>query len=181
MRSVETTEAHESDELLNIQTNFLERLASGASVQESLDHLCGAIEGLVPNSVCSVMYFEPKQGVLQIRSAPHAPQRLCEKLDGLVPADHAASCGTAAYRGEAVIVADTQIDPRWAAYREVAREYGIRACWSLPEFCYGELLGTFAISLSEARTPTPLELRMLQTGCHLAGIGISRVRADEQR
>ena len=165
MRSVETTEAHESDELLNIQTNFLERLASGASVQESLDHLCGAIEGLVPNSVCSVMYFEPKQGVLQIRSAPHAPQRLCEKLDGLVPADHAAS----------------QIDPRWADYREVAREYGIRACWSLPEFCYGELLGTFAISLSEARTPTPLELRMLQTGCHLAGIGISRVRADEQR
>jgi len=181
VRSVKSTEAHESEELLAIQSDLLERLASGASVHESLDHLCQAIESLVPNSVCAIMYFEPQQGVLKVRAAPNAPQSLCEKLDGLVPARDAASCGTAAYRGEAVIVEDTLTDPVWAKYRELATEYGIRACWSLPAYCYGELVGTFAISLSEPRRPTPLEMRMLETGCHLAGIGISRLRADEQR
>ena len=37
------------------------------------------------------------------------------------------SCGTAAYRGEAVLVSDIDSDPLWAPFRKLAAPHGLRA------------------------------------------------------
>jgi hypothetical protein len=53
---------------------------------------------------------------------------LRRRIDGFDIGPAAASCGTAAYRDERVIVEDTETDPLWAPYREVARANGLHAC-----------------------------------------------------
>ena len=63
-----------------------------------------------------------------------------------IPGVGAGSCGTAACCGEPVYVSDTRTDPRWADLQHVARELGVRACWSVPILSESKVVvGTFAI------------------------------------
>ena len=53
-------------------------------------------------------------------------------IDGIAIGPSVGSCGTAAYRRERVCVSDIASDPLWDAYRELALQAGLRACWSTP-------------------------------------------------
>src|SRR6266568_2289311 len=92
------------------------------------------------------------------------------------------TCGTAMYRREPVVVADILQDPLWELYREVAKPYGFRACWSTPILAHsGEALGSFAMYYREPRSPSPAETRALEMATHLAGIATERKLAREER
>jgi hypothetical protein len=55
------------------------------------------------------------------------------------------SCGTAAYRRQAVIVSDIATDPLWELPRDFVLSVGLRARWSMPIFNEtGGVLGTVA-------------------------------------
>ncbi len=169
------------EQLLTLQSRMLEELATASSVNEALTALCLEIQQLVPRSVCTIMQLAPEGGTLMMLTSPHLSASMCAAFDGLHPGEMAASCGTAVFTGEPAIVNDTQTDPRWASYKDVAVEYGIGACWSIPIYSDGAVVGTFAISSPEPRTPTDYQMKVLETARHLAGIGISRLRADEHR
>ncbi len=54
-----------------------------------------------------------------------------------------------------MIVEDTQTDPLWAPWKELAAQYQLRACWSEPILGHGgEVLGTLAMYYREPRSPT---------------------------
>jgi len=58
------------------------------------------------------------------------------------------------YLAKPVMVADILVDPLWEDYREVARPFGFRACWSAPILSSQRtVLGSFAIYADEPRTP----------------------------
>ena len=89
------------------------------------------------------------------------------------------SCGTACFLGERVIVEDIASDPRWEGLRDLAMEYGLRACWSQPVFSSeGQVVGTFAMYYRHPRAPTQAELRTIGTAAHLVGIAVQHRRTQ---
>ena len=57
---------------------------------------------------------------LRLGSGPRLPADYNAAIDGVAIGPTVGSCGTAAYRGETVIVSDIAIDPLWADYRALA-------------------------------------------------------------
>ncbi len=168
------------EELQALQTTVLEKTIQGRPLQEILDALCLQIEQILSPSVCSVMLLDQERQVLTLAAAPSAPESLCGALEGLVPGSYAGSCGTAVFTGKPVIVTDTDLDPRWGSLREVAKEFGIKSCWSIPIFSQGQSpLGSFAISHPQSRHPTSINLQVLETASYLAGIAIQHQQSAE--
>ena len=111
---------------------------------------------------------------------PSLPDAYNRAIDGAPIGPNVGSCGTAAFRREAVFVEDIANDPLWADYRGLALPLGLRACWSTPIFdAQRRLLGTFAIYYREPARPTPRHLQLIDVGTHIAAIAIARVRTEE--
>ena len=112
--------------------------------------------------------------------APSLPKAYINAIDGAVIGPSAGSCGTAAYRGEQVIVEDIATDPLWAAYRDLALPHSLRSCWSTPVFSsQGKVIATFGMYYREPRRPTPRDQEIIEQITHLAGVAIERKLAQE--
>jgi diguanylate cyclase (GGDEF)-like protein len=161
-----------SDLLLHIQNEILEAVASGDTLQDIADLLCRRIENLVPAIVCSVLTVDSDRKLHPL-AGPSLPDAYPEALDGIEAGPSVGSCGTAAYRGEAVIVSDIESDPLWADFKALALPLGLRACWSTPiKSRDGRVVGTFAFYYRTVRTPDEMERRIVQTCVHLCAIAI---------
>jgi diguanylate cyclase (GGDEF)-like protein len=173
-------ERKRTEDLLYAQTQVLEQVTSGAPLAAVFENLCLLIEQLAPGSFCSILQLEKDTETLRSGAAPSLPPAYSQALDGLQIGDAMASCGTAAYRGEAVFVTDVCTDPLWGKFREFAQAYKIRSCWSTPFFSpSGEVLGTFALSHRVPCEPTPYHLQLLKMAAHLASLATERNRAAD--
>jgi PAS domain S-box-containing protein len=93
----------------------------------------------------------------------------------------AGSCGTAAYRGSAVMVSDIATDPLWEVpeHRAAALSHGLRASWSNPILSSeGKVLGTFCIYSRQPRNPSADDLGLIEKATYLARVAIERDRAE---
>src|SRR5207247_214322 len=121
-----------ADHLLRGQTHVLERIARGAPLPEGLDAIVTLIESAAPGMLCSILLLDREGRRLRHGAAPTLPATYNAAVDGLEIGPRAGSCGTAAFRGQAVVVRDVQVDPLWERYRALAAPHGLRACWSTP-------------------------------------------------
>jgi PAS domain S-box-containing protein len=184
--SRDITERKRNELLITSQNRVLELLASGAPLSAILETICRSVEELAPGVLCSILLLEGDR--LRHGAAPSLPHDYNQKVDGLKIGPTVGSCGTAAYLKKPVIVSDTFTDPLWADYREIAQQYGLRACWSTPILSQqGEVLGTFAMYYREVRSPSAYELQLIERVTHMASLAIERaqtqaqLRASEQR
>jgi len=174
-------EARESAELIAAQNRVLELVARGAPLQYTLNVLLQEIEAQVPNTLSSILLLDSDGIHVRHGAAPTLPESYVRAIDGESIGPRAGSCGTAAYRGEAVIVDDIATDPLWDGYRDVALTHGLRACWSTPIISGdGRVLGTFALYYRQPRSPTEADFALIARVTHVAGIAIQRPQADEQ-
>jgi GAF domain-containing protein len=179
----EITERHRAEAVLADEKRVLELLASGADPREVLDRLCRLAEGWMPGMLCSVLLLEDG---LRLRhgAAPSLPPGYVSAIDGVAIGPEAGSCGTAAHRGEPVVVEDIEQSPLWLKYRDQARAAGVRACWSMPiRDSDGAVLGTFAMYYREPWRPSARDWQLIERASHLAGLAIERARrtAELQR
>lgn len=145
-----------------------------------LEGLCLAIEEAIPGSRASILLLEGDR--LRHGAAPHLPEAYNALIDGLPIGPRVGSCGTAAYTGQPVWVADTAQDPRWEAYRDLARQYHLRACWSVPfKNASGRVLGTFAVYFDHIRGPQPREKEVLKRLAYLAGLAVEYHTIQQDR
>ena len=150
------------------------------SPREALESLVRLIEYELPEMRGSILLLDPDGVTLRHGAAPSLPPEYCRWIDGSSIGPTAGSCGTAAWRGEQVIVRDIETDPLWADYRAWALPFGLRACWSTPILDErGVVLGTFAMYYAEPREPTAHELGLTRTAAMLACNIIVRTRAEE--
>jgi len=164
-----------------VEQRVLEMIASGRTLEETLTALVVAIEEHAPPAIGSVLLLSPDGKRVTHGAAPHLPEAFNRAVDGAPIGPAAGSCGTAAYLRRSVIVADIETDPLWSEYRELARPFGLRACWSTPILASnGRVLGTFALYYREPRTPTTEEMELIARANHVAGIAIQRHDLDEQ-
>src|SRR5258708_12679580 len=92
---------------------------------------------------------------LRYGGAPRLPNAYADAINGGLIGPSAGSCGTAAYRGEPVIVEDIATDPLWADYRDLALPHFLCACWSTPVFSsQAKVIATFALYYRAPCRPT---------------------------
>lgn len=170
-------------ELLSALDNaMLGMISSGAATSDVLSVLCETIEKQSPGLLCSILLLDSNRNTLRHAAAPSLPQSYIEAIDGVAIGQSVGSCGTAAFRGEAVFSSDIACDPLWTQYRELALSHGLRACWSTPIMSRdGMVLGTFAMYYREPRSPSTEDLQVIERATHFAAIAIERQRAEAER
>jgi diguanylate cyclase (GGDEF)-like protein len=154
-----------------------ELIGARAPLREILTELVLSMERFDDRLRGSVLLVDPGLQTLHHGAAPSLPASYVAAIDGVAIRPDGGSCGAAAWHGAEVITEDTEADPRWEAFRPLARAHGLRHCWSFPILGADGVLGTFGIYGSEPRVPPPDHLRFLRDAAHLAGIAIERHRA----
>jgi two-component system cell cycle sensor histidine kinase PleC len=180
MGGVTTLSGDEATAVLDRQTSVMEQLAAGARLSDVLDGIVLALEELIPGSRCSVLLLDD-DGVLRHGAAPTLPAGYSAAIDGLEPGPLAGSCGTAVYLGEQVVVTDVSSDPRWAAFRDLAVEHDIGACWSSPIRSESRIVGTFAVYDRRPHEPDRRERELVRRFTHLASIAVAHDGAARER
>jgi two-component system, cell cycle sensor histidine kinase and response regulator CckA len=174
------TELKRMEALSGGQSKILEMIARNAPLENVLANLVRLIEAQSDGMLCSILLLDEDGQHLRHGAAPSLPETYTKAIDGASIGPRAGSCGTAAYRGQPVIVTDIMQDPLWADWRDLAKAHGLRACWSTPiRSHHGKVLGTFAMYYGDVRSPNPAETHLIGIATHLAGIAIERKRAEE--
>src|SRR6266404_6331178 len=180
--SRDISQRKQREALLAGENRVLEMVAKGDSLADILDTLCLLVEEQSSGVLASILLMDPNGKQLRHGAAPHLPKTYTEAIDGAFIGPSVGSCGTAAYRGEQVIVSDIATDPLWADFREQALAHSLRACWSTPIFSSeGKVIGTFAMYYREPRRPSPREQDTIKHITHLAGVAIQRKLAEAAR
>ncbi len=162
-------------QIMNLQNELLQDIVLVNQTQATLDKLCHLAEHLLPNAVASIMLLDNDKQGLHVFAAPSIPDVAIQALNGLQPGPHAGSCGTAVYREEPVFVSNTFTDKRWENLKQIAYDFNICACWSMPVLNeQGQAIGSFALSSFESRKPEPFHRKILDTCAFLVGIILQR-------
>jgi two-component system, cell cycle sensor histidine kinase and response regulator CckA len=170
-----------SEALLRLTEIVLGLIRAQAPLHKILEVLCQQIEKQSSGMLCSVLLLDADGTTLRHGAAPSLPPEYSRGVDGIQIGPCAGSCGTAAYRKQAVVVSDIATDPLWTHCRQLALPHGLRACWSTPIASQdGSVLGTFAIYYREPRTPDAQHRQLITHSTHLAGIAIEHDRAKAE-
>lgn len=187
LKDVEPAELPRLVNLALGQNDILELIANGTPLRDTLSALLRFLERDVPEMLGSVLLLDADGVHLRHGAAPSLPGAYSTAIDGASIGPSAGSCGTAAFRKEQVVVTDTHVDPLWADYRELARQHGLRACWSTPIFRGERVIGTFAMYFRESRDPARIHYQLIDIATHIAAIAIGKhirettIRDSEER
>ena len=166
--------------LLASQQKIHEGIAKAEPLKDVLGDLLQTMETYLRGSSCSITLC--RDGRLGDVIAPSLPQDYAVALEkaNLPITEGVGSCGTAAFRGELVVVTDIANDSLWQDYKNFALPYGLQACSSMPIFASDRtLLGAFGIYYHEQKAPQMQELDWIAQAANIAGIAIERDRATQ--
>ena len=162
-----------------LQEKVISALLKEDSLESVLTLMCQEIERIAPEVIVSILGVD-MEGVLHPLASPGLPSHYSRAIEGLSIGPVAGSCGTAAYRGEPVLVTDINNDPLWADYKALAKDSGLRACWSIPvRNGSGRIVATFALYFRECRGPDPLHNHLVAAGTHLCMLALEREEARQ--
>ena len=170
----------QDEALLAGEKQLLEMVATGVPLKEILNALCLIIQEQRSGTLASVLLLNHDGLHLDSIAGPSLPNEWIQQMEKLPIGPCAGSCGTAAYRGSRVIVADIANDPLWDVpeHRASALKHGFRASWSNPVLSSkGKVLGTFCMYYRETRTPNSDDLELLELATHVVRVAIERDRA----
>ncbi len=178
--SRDITERRRDEAVRAAQHQVLGMIATGSALPDVLDCLVRLVEQQVSGMRCSVLMLDESGTHVRHGAAPSLPDDYVHAIDGLTIGPRHGSCGTAMFLGARVIVTDVLTDPLWEDFRDVARQFGFRACWSTPIFSpQRKVLGSFAMYYDEPRSPSDEELRLIDAAADIARIAIEQQRAHQ--
>ncbi|MFB6230991.1 MAG: PAS domain S-box protein [Salinibacter sp.] len=178
---LDITRRKRSEEWAQLQSELLGQVLDGAPLQKILRQLVTKIEDLRPGTLGSVLLYDESENCLHHGAGPSLPDAYNEAVDGLEIGPRAGSCGTAIHEDAPVVAEDLQTDPRWADYRDLAAEHGLRAGWSVPiRGSEDQILGTFAMYYEEPGAPTDADWTLIENIRSLTALAIERHRDAER-
>ena len=177
---VDISEPHRDQALRRARNAVLDQLVAGQALPVILEDIALRLEAIDPSQKVSIQLLDERRGCLINGAAPSLPEEYNAAVQCLVPGEGQGSCGTAAWRGETVIVGDIDTHPYWQDWRDLARRAGLRACWSLPfRDEAGKVLGTFGIYRHEPGEPSKADQELVEEFSRLAALAVQKVRATE--
>lgn len=172
---------YEYTQIMDMQRETLSMLSTGISYDLIIKNLCHLAEALLPNSVASLMLLDNETELMNVAVAPSIPPEGHEALKGLKPDQGGGSCGNAVFQNTPVYVQNTFEDERWKNIRDIAVDFNICSCWSMPiRHVDGSAFGSFALSSFEHRRPSAFHKLTLQTAAFLVQIILNRQEKDRQ-
>jgi PAS domain S-box-containing protein len=158
------------------EARVLKAISSGQDLESVLTQIAKAIEEVLPEALAAIWLVDPGNARLRLGAAPSLPSGYLQLLaDGVPIGEGNGACGTSAYRGQPVMVADISRDPLGIDYREQTEAYGLRACWSWPvKDSDDKVLATFAIYHPRPQTPMPSDLEIADRLSQLVGIAMEK-------
>ena len=161
----------EYNQILNIQQKILEMLALEEKTTDILSNVCFLAESLLTNSVASIMLLNKDTGLMSVKTAPSIPKIAQDRLANLKPGLNGGSCGNAVFKNEPQFVQNTFTDERWKDLKEVAIDFNICSCWSIPiQDKEKNAIGSFALSSFEHRFPSPFHIKLLKMAASIVSI-----------
>ncbi|MCG5234188.1 EAL domain-containing protein [Xanthobacter oligotrophicus] len=128
----------------DLQRQVLAALAADAPARDILELLCRKVEELAPGVLCSILGVTADDR-LTVLASPSLPAAFSSAVEGLPIGPKCGSCGTSAFRGEAVMVEDIATSPLWEEFQDLVLPPGIKGCWSIPaRLRSGKVAATFA-------------------------------------
>lgn len=178
----DVTTRKKQETMLALERKVLEQNTNKkASLRTILNSFLKGIEKIFPGMYCSVLTLDEDCISVRHLAAPGLPAIYAHAIDGLPIGPQAGSCGTAMYRKEKVIVSDIENDPLWSGAKELALKFGLRACWSFPVVnAKDDVMAAFAVYYTTAKSPTPLELDIVERAANLVTTIIESKRAEEE-
>ena len=159
--------------------DLLRLILAGSPLTEVLAIIAELVESRGDGTLCTIWLPDDDGRQLRCAAAPSLPGFIAD-AGAMVIGPNGGSCGTAVHRREPVYVTDINRDPIWDNYRHRLLPYGIRAVWSRPLFTNdGKVLGTFAIHYREPRSPSAIDLQLIESASRIAGIAIERHLNEE--
>jgi PAS domain S-box-containing protein len=178
--SRDITERRREEAIRATHHQVLGLIATGSALTDVLDCLVRLVEQQSGGMRCSVLLLDDDGTHVRHGAAPSLPDEYVRAIDGSAIGPRSGSCGTAMFLGTRTIVTDILTDPLWEDYRDVARSYGLRACWSTPIFSpQRQVLGSFAMYYDEPRTPSDAELQLIESAADVARIAIQQQRGHQ--
>ncbi|MEI7611863.1 MAG: diguanylate cyclase [Betaproteobacteria bacterium] len=166
---------------LEMHNRILRQINQGMPLIDTLVSMTLQIEALHPDMLCSILLLDAEGQHLRLVAAPSLPDDFNQSADGLPVGEGVGCCGTAAYRGERVIVENLLQHSYWASVRDLVIKANLHSCWSQPILNHrNQVLGTFAIYHREPAVPSDEEIVLIETYASLAELVIERHRAEEQ-
>jgi diguanylate cyclase (GGDEF)-like protein/PAS domain S-box-containing protein len=157
-----------------LQNRMLEAMVREDPLESLMEKACREVERIAPEVTASILRVSA-DGLLHPLAGPSLPAHYCQALEGVPIGPVVGSCGTAAHRGEAVLVSDIANDPLWAEFKSLALPIGLRSCWSTPiKDSQGRVLGTFAFYYRETRGPSAFHQRLIDVIVHLCSLALQR-------
>jgi PAS domain S-box-containing protein len=146
-----------------------------------LNFFLKGIQKIFPGMYCMVLTLDEDGRSVRLLSAPGLPAIYAHAIDGLPIGPNAGSCGTAMYRKQTVIVSDIATDPLWAGHSDLALQFGLRACWSIPVMDdRDEVLATFSVYYTTVKAPTNAEMDIFERVANLVTIIIESKKTEEK-
>jgi PAS domain S-box-containing protein len=174
------TDRKNQERLLELEKQVLEINAQpAASLKTTIDYFLTGLEKTFSQMIASVIMLNDDRQTIMHLSGPSLPDEFSRAINGLKIGPYVASCGTAIYRKEKVITVDIDTDPLWDKYREFAKRFGLRSCWSFPILnANNDVLATIAVYHRFPATPTESELSLFERVVTLLRIIIENKNAE---
>jgi PAS domain S-box-containing protein len=161
------------------RSRILELMAENEPLSVTLEALVRGVEKLCQTTLCSILLLDSDGKHLGHGVAPSLPDFYNSAVNGIEIGMGAGSCGTAAFTGQRVIVAEIATHPYWTPYKELAARAGLGACWSQPILSSsGRVLGTFAIYHPDIHSPGEADLALIEQSARLASVAIDRKQVE---
>ncbi len=159
--------------LIKVQGRILEEIAMGVSLPVILDSICREIEIMVPSAVATVMKLNEDNCSLSLVAGPSALGGIRQAFEHIPLGIGNGSCGSAAFSGQGEFVENTYSDARWENIRDIAIQFGLKSCWSMPVIgIEGIAIGTVAISQLKPCSPNGFQTQILESMSSLAGLAM---------
>ena len=160
---------------LELVQDLSNRLLQIPSLDDQLHAIVGAVCEL-HGATHGLLALTDDSSTLRIHASRGFSGASLDLMDNVKPG--LGACGAAVQLRARVVVADTEADPCFGEFIEVARAEGFRSVNSTPiRHSDGSVLGALTVQLAEPRLPTEREIRLADLVAGLAAVFIDRARA----
>jgi PAS domain S-box-containing protein len=127
-----------------------------------------------------ISLYDPAEKCLRISASMGFDDGTLSRLATVIPGSASGACGTCYFNRERLIVVDTESDPCFECFRDLAREVGFRAVHSTPIITRsGENLGVLSVQFDRSQTPTAREIQSADVCARLAADTIENARSRQ--
>ncbi len=177
---MDITEQKQAEMINQARQSALNLIVTQHSLAEVLNDIAQHLESIKPGMLVSILLLDAPSGRMKHGAAPSLPADYLAAIDNFQIGMGVGSCGTAAWLGESVIVADIDHHPYWQLYLELTQQADLHACWSVPfKSETGAVLGTFAIYHRTPCEPVSADLALIHEFACLTALAVQKVHAAE--